>query len=827
MENFEQIIRQFDLSLKEVRVGKGKGVGILGNSGIGKTYAAELFFSENEDIFLFSMKGLPIAQSAYTSLYDGIYGAIEKSEIRKETLLNLLKKYTRLLPGFGKYIAPLFDISAREGLADIISKSGLAVGLSPAPHIIRFISEIANHKPVVFFCDDSQWIDPESWSCVAYIAENLPRIPWLVILIFNDRVETWTTPIFERLGVIDRWRLKAADIGWTVFSAQPWCPLKLPMLCERILEKPCQLSAEHFSELYRLSGGIPLYLRSILDFLKENAYLELKENRYWPTRDWDKLDIGSNLHDSIVLRLKQVYHEIPNSREPLEVASVMGSPFIDKTIDALLNICNSFQLLSDIEKRSLLVQYFLEKRYWVFQHNQVRNVIYKSLGNELSQSLHQKVGEYLENSEPENHLTIAYHFEMAKEWRKEVEHRIRETENLINQSLFNSALLLTNQIEERLSTNLLLFSAEEQATVNLLRGKCLFHLVKYYEAISMLSRIDVSQCSPIVSGAIYRWLGRCYMKLNSQEDFERSLSYLNDAVTILARENMQSELGPVYSDLVVTLAHLNRFTEAESAFKKAEGAFSKAKDIVGMARLQRRNVIFMESTLSAPILLQVANTFKTLNIPHEHVMALNNAATEYLYLDEYNKACQLLETALEESTEIGDFGQVYLYNNLCLASFMLNDLKKARQSIDLARDCRQREVEQLIVDINETVLIGNSQGIVVALPMIERVFKNAMQVGELAYITPASINLAWAYLNIGAPEKALEKLDLVIPEKQMSNSAYTICHWFRLKERCYQVLQQDELLASFRKSYSRSCNIASRKYNLTDFCFVDMQFWGD
>ena len=603
MKNHAVVMQGLKDAYSNVKVSKGTGVGIVGPSGIGKTYVVNSFLAEIEqEVLLISVKGLPIAQSAYSAIYQGIFDAISTSEVKKGLLLQLLKKYSRLLPGFGKCISPLLDNNTREAMANLLSKSSLPVGVSPAPHIVRFLNELAGKKHCVLFCDDAQWIDPETWSCLVFIAESLLTINWLIILIFNDRIETWTTPNNERLTVIERWKIRSNELKWTISKAEAWSMRSLPLLCEKILKKRIQVSDENIEILYQLSSGLPLYLKSILDYLLDNNYLILKQNVYEQTGNWSSLDLGKEIHDSIIYQLERVYREVPKSRQYLEVASVLGEPFLDEGIDDILELCDSFQLLSEVEKKSPLIQYIFQKRHWIFQHNQVRAVIYKSLGPTISKKLHKKVGQYLESSYPNHHLTIANHFEIAGDIEKELLNLHSEIRNLLGQSLFNSALMISERVMEKVTSNLLLLDEKLYTISVVLHGRCFFHLGAFREAINEFGRVLNEADSKHTLASLHRWLGRCYMKLDSQDDFQISLEHLTKSLTLFGELGSIREIAITNADLVVTYAHLNLFDRSEEAFFKAEKGFNQTRDRVGMAMLQRKSVIFMESEVSAPIL---------------------------------------------------------------------------------------------------------------------------------------------------------------------------------------------------------------------------------
>jgi tetratricopeptide (TPR) repeat protein len=247
-----------------------------------------------------------------------------------------------------------------------------------------------------------------------------------------------------------------------------------------------------------------------------------------------------------------------------------------------------------------------------------------------------------------------------------------------------------------------------------------------------------------------------------------------------------------------------------------------------MARLQRRNVIFMESELAASILEQLARSFEAWGVPHEVVMCLNNAATEYLYLGNYDKTAKLLSRAMQVSVDIGGFGIAYLYCNLAITHIVQGRHEQARECIRQARTERLRTVEELILDTADGVLVAMTSGLEAGSAIFSRTLSIADTTGEWAYIIPLKINLAICLHGTGCVAEAMEVLRSMKPEDQRTFSPYNNRRWFRLLATCYSEMGQQAEREKFEAAFAW-CGLskpASAYYDYP-FALIDMQFWSD
>ncbi len=821
MEKRTEIKEVLTQSLARLTEGKGSICAITGGSGYGKTHLVNGFLEDKQEIHsIFRIKGLPTEQTSLSSVYECLYHAVSGEVVAKQAFIALIKKYTRLLPTFGKYIAPLTEDLSREAFAEVVARSGIGFDAIVWPNVIKFMKEISGNRRVVLFCDDTQWLDQDSWEVIASICDVAEQHSILVILLYNDRAEVWNDSHMHIQRVFDSWTNQEKSPVWNHFQMEAWASQDLGIICSEILGGACSLSKEELEILYEFTSGIPLYIKSTLQVLQENGNL-IKVGREWRSSGtWKDLDIKLDLHDSIKKRLKRVYLSLPKSRNALELASVVGETFQDSIIDAILSERTGYEIFCEIESRFKIVEYLLQQRLWTFEHNVIREVIYRSLGQHAS-ALHKTIANCLELS-PElgaDALTIAYHYEKSGDKEAAQIIRVKEAERLLESAMFQSALRLVESIQDPLLSL--------QDKVQMLRGRLLFHTGRYEESKDCFLELLSTTEKSVVTGTTNHWIGKVLTKLSSVKDFEDAIDYLNEAKNIFESENDYRSLGDVLTDLVVTHAHLNQFKDAEIQFKRAEICYNHSNDKIGMARLQRKNVIFMESELSAPIVESVANTFGDLGVIHEQIMSLNNAATEYLYCAEFEKAAQLLKAAMEKSLDLNGFKLSYMYNNLALIDCIKNEYLEAKNKLFQAMEDSRRDVDKIVISCNLAVVLANAGQLEESINILSRILDQAETVGEYSYLIPIKTNLAQCYIHRNCKQKALEILREIQPVNENSYSLYKYSKWYRLMNKLHSELENSNKLTSSLQQYDWCLDIPDNTYYKYPYTLIDLQFWGD
>jgi tetratricopeptide (TPR) repeat protein len=234
----------------------------------------------------------------------------------------------------------------------------------------------------------------------------------------------------------------------------------------------------------------------------------------------------------------------------------------------------------------------------------------------------------------------------------------------------------------------------------------------------------------------------------------------------------------------------------------------------------------MEPELSAPILAQTAKAWRMLNVPHEEIMCLNNAAVQYICLQNYDNAENILKEAIERSLSIDNFGYVYLNNNMGLIHMFRGNKKLAVRNFLEAKKGKFRFVEQLIVDINLSVFHYLEKGVVATYPTLKELYTKAVTVGEYAYIIPTVINLGLAKIEMGDTDEGIKLLES-IQKPIKTHNAFETHIWYKTLYKYYNETDTTKM-EDLEKNFGKTVNsYAECQSDCPQMAYVTMEYWSD
>ncbi|MEJ6474155.1 AAA family ATPase [Pseudoalteromonas piscicida] len=821
MDGFSDVLKRATEEINSTKDQAGTFVLLTGESGIGKSYLANALMQRiREHSHIVMVRGLPTESSSYSVLFDGVINSISKANLFENRLKETLLKYANTIPGFKKYIPEDFIEGDVKTQSKILTQSGISEDISISRKIINLLKVISGNKKIVICCDDLQWVDLETWRFFSEVVSSVSTSSISLVLIYNDKVPTWVDRICY-IPILDHWHSKKNEPRHLILDANRWKKEDLPELSGSILNSTIEISEVNLDTLFKYTSGIPRLVRETLYLLIDKNLIVAGINGYQAIKTWNEKDIHDDLKKSIETNLVNLYRKVPESQSILELASVFGQEFRDIELDGVLRINNSKDVLSRIESDSEYIRYIFSDRHWMFDHSLIYYSIYNSLGKDV-QTLHKSVGDYLSSLEVNAPLTIAHHYEIAGCIKESILFRFLEAKKLFDESLFGPSLYQLDKLIPLLFLHKVHVSNDIIEKANLLKSKCLYYLCRYNDAIEHLEKCLHDEAEPISVAYINRWIGKCYLNLDTSDSFVKSINKLNSAARVFSEKKLLLEQGETYADLVIAYAHNNQFKEAKEKFLDAEEIFSELGNIEGHCRLQRKNILFFDSELSASIQLSISDTFRTLNMPHERIMALNNGATKLLYLNRLCEAKDILITAREESAMIDNFGSVHIYNNLALIAIINGDYEKARGYLGVCGKFNTRNVEQFIISVNHSVanfLLSPSKD---SLHAIECSIRRAESIGEKVLIMPTKLNLVWGLLILDELKRASEYLD-TIPLLDDSYSDY--------EYKNNKLLLLKELVNSSRSGLSLLPKItqvdSDNNHSNTLFSLIDLQFWSD
>jgi serine/threonine protein kinase/tetratricopeptide (TPR) repeat protein len=352
---------------EKARSGEGNTVFIEGEAGIGKTRLLDAFLRGLDD------KDIHVLYGSYPP--SGGLGGVSDAIIEKfgeAMLLNALAPYLTVTPS----LVPAF--------AALVKHEGPPTGSEPlqgdALHAVcvHLMRALAEEKPLVWIIEDLHFAPKESRDTVLALARAVeghrvllvatarPAVPDDEIANFS-RLENYRRIVLDRLG--------AREVIELLEDA-----FKSEALAEKLGVR-----------IAKKSDGVPFFVFEMIRGLKEGQFIRQQpDGSYVQTQVIDEIEVPSAVKDLIEGRLRDLSDE---DRNVLDVAAVQGMDFDSGLVADVLELkrVQVLQRLAAIERRSGVVR--AEGRRYRFDQNQIQEVLYASVADELSSEYHTLLAE--------------------------------------------------------------------------------------------------------------------------------------------------------------------------------------------------------------------------------------------------------------------------------------------------------------------------------------------------------------------------------------------------------------------------------------------------
>lgn len=378
--------------------------------------------------------------------------------VREEAPADTLKKLERVFAPY-RFVRPA-SVPLLAALLSLPHPEGYPpLNLSPQRQkqntqdtVVAWLSEEAEHRPVLSVWEDLQWADPSTLELLSLFLDQVPTIRMLVLLTFR--------PEF-----IPPWAIRS-HVSQMTLSRLPH--KQAALLIERVARDKT-LPAEVTQQVIKRTDGVPLFVEELTKMVLESGWLREAENHYELTRPLPPLAIPATLHDSLLARLDR----LATTKEVVQLGAVLGREFSYDVLQAVSPLDDTAlqKELTRLVEAELLYQKGLppQTRY-LFKHALIQDVAYQTLLKSRRQQLHQRVAQVLEKqfptileSQPE---LVAYHYTEAglisqavPYWHKAGQKAIERSANLEAVAHLSKGLELLSTLPdtpERIQQELLL-----------------------------------------------------------------------------------------------------------------------------------------------------------------------------------------------------------------------------------------------------------------------------------------------------------------------------------------------------------------------------------
>jgi tetratricopeptide (TPR) repeat protein len=399
--------------------------------------------------------------------------------------------------------------------------------------------------------------------------------------------------------------------------------------------------------LQRETEGNPFFLLSILHSLSEGEYT---------IREEGSLPLPDALRDSVRVRLARVPQE---ERLLLDVAAVLGRRFDFETLLVLTRVSEEqfLHCMESLVKRRLLRE-DQEDGFYDFNHDKVREVVYRDIGIARRVLLHRAVAEMLEQHSTSNtnerDARLAEHYERGKEWPKALHYLELAADHA--QKIFAMRESL-----QWLDRAVVLLQAHPQATTQLQhlalyeqRGMARVQAGQIEGAVSDFQRVIEAARALGEHGHARDVLIQLGMAYRRADAYEQAIVCLNEALKVsldmgderhaadtlyhlgtVAWSNGRNDLSINYHQQSVEICerlHLTDLVAVQAFHGRGEAYFANAEPAAAIVSFSRS--------------LDLARGIGDKSYESENLMMIGWACTGHMGLADYARALSYFDAAL-------------------------------------------------------------------------------------------------------------------------------------------------------------------------------------
>jgi class 3 adenylate cyclase/tetratricopeptide (TPR) repeat protein len=262
-------------------------------------------------------------------------------------------------------------------------------------------------RPVILAFEDLHWSDTSSEELLKYVLESIAGARVLMIFTYRpDYVHTWGSKSYHNQVNLNRLsnRESLRMVGHLLDTEDIDGNLE-----ELILEK---------------TEGVPFFIEEFIRSLNDLKIIKKKDNKCRLAKDIQDVSIPSTIQDVIMARVDSMPEA---AKEVLQTGSVIEREFTYELIKRVAELPEQELLsyLSGLKDSELLYERGIyPDATYIFKHALTRDVVYESILTKKKKSLHQKIGNAVEelyaDRIEEQYELLSHHYALSEHWEKAV-----------------------------------------------------------------------------------------------------------------------------------------------------------------------------------------------------------------------------------------------------------------------------------------------------------------------------------------------------------------------------------------------------------------------
>jgi len=526
-------LTQLDRALASAAEGRGQVVGVVGESGVGKS---RLFYEFTRSRMRDGWLVLHAATASYAKMtayrpvvdllegYFRLDGGAGHRDIHEVVRARLLALDPGLISALAAIVGLLQPGAASPEWQALDGRRRRRQTMDAVRHLVLKESEV---QPTCLVLEDLHWIDSETHALLDSLIDTLAAARLLLLLNYRPEFQHgWGSKTYY-----SQLRLNAFGpenthtfLSGLVGDREELMPVKR-LLIDR-------------------TDGNPFFLEETVRTLVENGTLAGEQGDYRLAQAVQVIEVPSTVQAVLAARIDRL---APEDKRLVQCASVIGEHVSVGLLEAVARVPPDE--VRDELARLLAGEFLYESRAfpepeYVFKHGLTRLVAYNSLLHERRRALHARVVEYIEGQYPD----------------RLVEHVERLAEHARRAELWNRATRYLRQAGEKAFAH----SANREAVAWFEQAlQALGHLAETTE--TQAARVDMH-------------LG-LRNALTLLGEHERTLEHLRQAEWLAERAGDPARLGRVLSFKANALLLLGRHEQAIDAGRRARAVADERGDV--------------------------------------------------------------------------------------------------------------------------------------------------------------------------------------------------------------------------------------------------------
>jgi predicted ATPase/class 3 adenylate cyclase len=764
----------------ELLAGRGQIVSIIGEAGVGKSrLVTELKgYIRDKDIRWLEGRCVSIGESiGYWVFIDILRSYLEFSgedatEDRREKILEKMKslfpqRWEEIVPYIGNLLSVRFGNQWDDRIRYLPPEQ---VKHQTFLTLRSVFLTLAQQKPLLLILEDMHWADNLSLDLLNLLMDDLILAPLMLLCVYRPDREhrSWHISAQASAKCLDR---------YTEMTLRPLNAQESRRLVESLLSID-NLSESVRGSILQKAEGNPFFVEEVIRSLIESGVVYQDGERWVAKEEVEDIAVPDTIQSVIMARIDRLEEEV---RYVLQSAAVIGRLFRHKLLGyTTQQERNLDRYLWQLEERDLVYEeHAIPELQYSFKHVLTQETAYNTILSRRRREFHRKVAEGYEalysSRIEEYYEELAYHYSRSDDRQKALHYLVKagdkSREAFANEeaiAYYNQALKLMDEIEaDRRGVQL---NAPTIGHIYQSLGEIYFPLTRHEEALECCRKALEYTTDKKDRARIYGAIGFIYQR---DQKFDLAFEHLNAGIAELGDDTESPEMARICIPL--SWATREQQHDSEEAIEIARRGLKIVEGTEHYFEIvELYNCLINHLSTSGDIDKAFEYARKSVEVAQKSGNSYLIAySTEFLGLAHWRNgegdvALKLVREALEIYEKIGhSFG-------ISSAYIQLFQIYAGSRDWDAAVECFERSE-------------------VMTHPSLHPWFMTYSRIYPLA----------WAYLQKGNTEKAIEYSQKALGVAEISNSM-SFAQSLGVMEEAFAVMGKQEQKVQGREGQSTS-----------------------